>query len=256
MSTPNLGLEEIIITDNIQSSLLEKMNKNLEIIDKKYGELIDLLIEKTGTTSLVDAVSYVDKLPDTVDATATELNILSGYTAYVNRAKVIGKMLNKSNTSSTAQGVADEAEYKLKIPANGYYNTGSFLARSRELVLDDLGIYSVNSFSITGTYATSTYYTAAGSGYAVLPNGNVIIFIQGGTSTSYEHIYFNLTSNTANVTKVAGWDISSWDTGDPTKVIYACIIGGITGKIDISINLSTVNSSYDYVRADVTITSV
>lgn len=112
-------------------------------------------------------------------------------------------------------------------------------------------INPVSSFSITGTYATSTYYDSTKSGYAITPEGDIIIYIKTA-STAYEHIYYYAGSVASGITLEES--ISSWDTADPVA-IYACRLKGITSQISITVNLDTINSSYDYVRANLTVTN-
>ena len=113
-------------------------------------------------------------------------------------------------------------------------------------------INPVNSFTISGTYATTTYYDSAMSGYAVTPDGDVIIYIKTA-STSYENIYFNASSVLSGIT-VEDSISTGWDTSNSVH-INACRLTGIANKINITVNLSAVNSTDDYVQADLTVTS-
>ena len=56
MVTPNLNLETIDLTDNMQTSLLEKMNSNFVKIDNAYDTLKNALLQKTGKDNLEDII--------------------------------------------------------------------------------------------------------------------------------------------------------------------------------------------------------
>lgn len=110
----------------------------------------------------------------------------------------------------------------------------------------------VGTLTITGTYASSTYYTAAECRMGCNKNGDLFITIQGGTSASYENVYFTSVSVPSGVSFVGqpNYQYTSGAVGQ----YYTAIFTGVTAKVNVSINLSAVNSTYDYVQADVTIT--
>lgn len=284
MATPNLELNLILITDKIRDGLLSKVNDNMEKIDSAFGELKSLLLIKTGKSTLAEAIAFVDELVNTEDSTADATKIFNGFTAYAGNEKITGTGLSdaitatlgdisngktaynesgaiitgtladKKGITQTADGSVIETDYLLKVPEAGHYDTDSYLKRAKSSVLTDLGAIAnpVSSFVINGTYANSTYYTEGGSGYAVLPNGDVVIFIQGGTSASYEHVYFNANS-LEGATAGVGFGVNVWDTSDPTQVVYACTLTGVSAGRAITVALDNVNSSYDYVRANITV---
>lgn len=119
--------------------------------------------------------------------------------------------------------------------------------------------YITNDTSITpsGTYATSTYYnTSYGVKIGYMPDGNILLSMQAGTSTDYEYLRFYASSVPSGVTVTSAYNTStSYVTAAP-GMIYACVISGIDGKATIDISMNTVNSSYDYVRCDITVTYV
>jgi hypothetical protein len=99
----------------------------------------------------------------------------------------------------------------------------------------------VNSFSISGTYANSTYYDADHSGYAVTPCGDILIYIKT-TNTSYENVNFVSTTGLPSYIEIINYDMytqfsNSFATGENIRM-YACLIKGVWSKLlNISVNL-------------------
>ena len=114
------------------------------------------------------------------------------------------------------------------------------------------------TLTFSGTYATSTYYTAAGCSLAVdKQKGMAFITVQGGTSTSYENIYFAATSLPSGVTMLTPPGDTNFGTGGSTQCYYTAVLTGITGKINVAIDMSTrANTSYDAAQCALTVTYV
>lgn len=111
----------------------------------------------------------------------------------------------------------------------------------------------VNSITFNGTYATSAYYNSSNSGCCINPDtGKCIIYIQGGTSSTYESIRF--VNNSIPTGAVWGpqsyYEDSAMDTGN----LYSILISNITYPVDIVCEISSRNSTYDYVNTKITIT--
>ena len=111
----------------------------------------------------------------------------------------------------------------------------------------------VNSITFNGTYATSAYYNSSNSGCCINPDtGKCIIYIQGGTSSTYESIRF--VNNSIPTGAVWGpqsyYEDSAMDTGN----LYSVLISNITYPVDIVCEISSRNSTYDYVNTEITIT--
>lgn len=109
----------------------------------------------------------------------------------------------------------------------------------------------------TGSYATAAYYnTAYGVKIGYMANGDVILSMQGGTTTAYEYLYFTLASAPGGVSLTAANSFvsTSYVTSAPA-VIYACVLSGITGKVNIALAMNTYNATYDYTQVAVTVTA-
>lgn len=204
--TNNLELELIEMNDTIHEGFLDKINGNMEKLDSKYGELVNLFFEKTGQNTLEDVVTYLDNIEENIISSQPDLipeNIVSG---------------------ATILGVNGTAKKQTVI-----------------------------NVTLTGNATYMGYISGYGAG--IDQNGNLIIWAMSNT-TSYEAIYFTATSVIG--TKGAGWDISSHDTSNQANEPRACVLTEINGydEINITLNASSTNSSYDYVKLDVTVTGV
>lgn len=143
-------------------------------------------------------------------------------------------------------------------------SNGTYIASSdgfdgyKQVVVDVAGIKPIiaNDGSIvpTGTYATATYYNLEyGVKIGYMANGDVMITMKNGTSTAYENLYFHAASLPSGVTLDAP---SKFGSGNVVGMTFVGIISGLTGSANIAIDMSTRNSSTDYVRCDLTITYV
>lgn len=286
MATENLDLELIQLSDNIQTSMLEKMNDNFEKIDAAYETLKNNLLNKTGKTTLSEAISYVNSLVNANDATATADKIFNGYTAYKGTTKITGtalatttngsaatlldgrtlynyngslitgSMANKSGTSTNANGSISGDFYRLQIPATGYYTTSSYVQRSKNNVLNDLGVKAMPTINLTLTGVNTTvsgYITGHGAG--IDNNGKLVIWAMSSQG-AYEHINFVNTSIGAG-TIGNGWNITSFDTSSPTSFPQACTLTGLGSysTINITLNASATNTTNDYITVKVTLTA-
>lgn len=267
MSTTNLGLDMIQTTDSIQNAFLTKMNSNMQKLDNAYGLLKAKLLQKTGKNNLNDAINYIDQLVNAQDATITADKVFNGYTGYKGTTKIIGTALP---IETTATATTIQNGYKA-YNNNGELITGTGYATSTTATASDIKT-GKTAYNNTGTLITGTYspqliptinVTLTGtnssyiSGYGAGINKDGILVIWAMSSSSaYEHIYFVDTSIGAG-TIGNGWNISSYDTGDPANVPHACTITGLSGKstINITLNAYNTNTSNDYIQVRVTLTA-
>lgn len=103
----------------------------------------------------------------------------------------------------------------------------------------------------TGQYADSAHYNVDyGVKIGYCPNGDIMVSMQGGTSTSYESILFNLASAPEGVTITTGKTLG---TSGVAGALFLCFISGLTAPASMSIVMDTRNSSTDSVQCDITI---
>lgn len=118
--------------------------------------------------------------------------------------------------------------------------------------IDSLLVNLCGSLTFGGSYASATYFTESGCRMGFNTNGEVIVVIQGGTSTSYENVIFTLASAPSGITLETGG--TTFDTGDPAGNYFVGILKGVTKKINVSVNFAAVNATYDWVEARLTVT--
>lgn len=124
--------------------------------------------------------------------------------------------------------------------------TGTMLAYS--IVTNDLGIVP------TGTYASSTYYNVDyGVKIGYVADGDILLSMRGGTTTSYENLRFILASAPEGVSITAS---TTSGTSTAAGTIFACVLSGISSPVTIGIEMNTINSTNDYVECDITVTEV
>ena len=247
--TTNLQLEEIELNDNIKTTFIRKLNDNQAKIDSAYGYLKDNLIQATGEHDLASAVEdYKNDFANIVGAyqervqelesigTASASDIKNGKTALVQGQTITGTAFGTTTTATTNDIMNGKTAYN---------NNGTLLT----------GIYTppiVTSVNVTLTGSNTSYITNYGG---AINNGTLVLYADSN-SASYEHIYFKAISIVG--TKGAGWDITNFNTSDPANVIHACTITGLGttyNTLNVDMNASARNSTYDYIEIDVTITA-
>lgn len=267
MSTTNLKLEEIILDDTLNGTMLEKMNSNMQKVDKKYGELKNALLEQTGKETLAEAIAYVQTLANHIaflnssgDATASE--ILFGKSAVVNGQIVIGSiplLETQTITPSTSN----------KTIASGQYLNGEQTIQGDTNLVASNILSGKSIFGVAGTLkkqtvvnvtldssANSTYAGyITGYGAGIDHNGNLVIWAMSNT-TNYEHINFVDTSIGVG-TIGNGWNNTSvFDTSDGASIPHACTITGLSAynTINVTLKPTAVNATDDYITVQVTVT--
>ena len=80
----------------------------------------------------------------------------------------------------------------------------------------------------------------------------MFVVIQGGNSTGYENVIFNLNSAPEGIA-LAQTPLYT-HASNAVGVHYGCVLTGVTQPIDIVVNFDNVDATYDYVRANLTVT--
>lgn len=186
-------------------------------------------------------------------------------------ATALGKSSTQQLSTQAATTITPGTSNKTAV-ASGKYTTGAVtVAGDADLVANNIragkeifgvtGVSWAGSLTFSGTYATSTYYTASGCYLTVdKDTGRAFVTIQGGTSTSYENIYFTAASLPSGVTMLTppgATNGANFGTVGTTKCYYTAVLTGVTGKINVAVNMATrANTSYDAVNCALTVTYV
>lgn len=194
-------------------------------------------IPKTGVEigSLLDSIGDVSSLKtDEKTTLVAALNEL--FTSASNGKSLIAAAI-------TGRGVDTAATDSFAVMAA---NIESISGGVERLVTND------ESITPSGSYATSTYYdTTYGVKVGYCPDGSVLISMKGGTSTSYENLNFTLSSAPSGI--AIETSDTDWDTSDPAGNLYVCCLTGITSPVSIAIEMSSRNSTDDYVTCAITV---
>ena len=153
-------------------------------------------------------------------------------------------MARHTNLNSLFKDIADAIRAKTG-------NTANIVADNfpEEIANMQTGL-QVKSITTKGAMNSATYHQAYWA--AIDANGNLLLVVQGGTSTSYESVYFETTSVPTGVTLV-GQSYYSYSSMSAGKM-YAAVYSGLTKSVNIELNFDDANSSSDYVFCYVTIT--
>lgn len=254
MPTTNLGLKEIILDDRLKNEFIEKLNFNMQKVDEKYGELKASLLKQTNKNTLAEAIDYVQDLADKISSlkavgTATASQILAGKSAMVK-----GTVITGSIPSLGAQTITPSTSNK--TIASGQYLSGvQTIQGDANLVASNIlsgkSIFGVTgnvkkqptiNITLSGDYASQI----SGYGAGIDQNGNLVIWAMTNTTT-YEAVSFSFGDGNPG-SKGVGWDITSFDTSNPSNVPYACTVTGLNNYtlLNISLYAESRNASYDY----------
>lgn len=265
MGTTNLNLSTINMNDSMKDSMIQ-MNDNLVKIDTAYGFIADSILDKTGATTIVEAISKLDDLVNAEDATAVASDIMNGKTAYVGTNKVTGTALNVMTNATGSDIVSGKTAYT----NGGVLITGTAFGEQTTATNDDLisgkTAYTNSGSLLTGTAKkekvinvelTGTNTTTKGyiSGYGAGINQNGVLVIWAmSSSSSYEHIHFNA-SNIAIGNVGVGFGLQSYNANDMVNSPHSCTITdlGDYSVINVGLNIYNANGTYDYLTAQVSI---
>lgn len=111
------------------------------------------------------------------------------------------------------------------------------------------GGYSVNNITTDGSYDNATYH---GDYWAAIDgSGNLLLVVEGGTSSTYENIKFTAASVPSGVSLE---NMTKYTSSNATGGLYAALFTGISSNVDIALDFNARNGANDYVTCEVTIT--
>lgn len=109
------------------------------------------------------------------------------------------------------------------------------------------------TLTFSGEYATSSYYTEAGCHLDVCRHsGRAYVTIQAAGNANAGNIYFSASSLPSGV-ELLDYQ-TKFSTSETLRKYYTCVLTGITGKINVAVDLCSYNSTYDYIEAALTVT--
>lgn len=214
-------------------------------------------------TELQNILNIVNNLPEPITPETPSISVSSSglITAGAN-GKSVTQQLTTKNTTTITPGTSSKTAV-----SSGTYTTGTItVAGDADLIADNIvankeifgvtGASWAGNLTFSGTYATSTYYTASGSFLTVdKDTGRAFITIQGGTSTSYENIYFSAASLPSGVTMLTPPGDTNFGTNGSAQRYYTAVLTGVTGKINVAVAMNTrAGTSYDAVQCALTVT--
>ena len=263
--TPYLNLNTINMSDNMKDAMIQ-MNDNLVKLDLAYGFIADNILEKTGATTITEAVSKIDDLVNASDATAIASDIKKNKTAYVGKEKITGTAFGSSTNANASTIFKGKRAYL----STGTLITGTALGTATTATADDIvngktaydnsGTLMTGTakkektinIELTGTNATTKGYVS-GYGAGINQNGVLVIWAMS-SSSSYEHISFNA-SDIAIGNVGEGFELKNYNASDLTNSPHACTITDLDSysTINVTLNIYNANTTYDYLTAQVSV---
>ena len=189
-------------------------------------------------------MSYTDYLSRIKTIRTNIVSFLNGFNIVASTTETLTQLVAKfSQVATDTTAIAEEIMIGKTAYLNGTKVTGTY---------SDGIVPLVNSITVSGTYSDATYQTFAGAFYC--QDGKLAIIMKSGTSTTYENLNFSLSSAPSGIS-LLGQSVCTY-SGASTGMYYVAIISGVTKKINVAIDMSSRNSSYDYVQCAITITEV
>ena len=228
------------------------LNQNITSLNQdiaSFNQDITSLNQNTSNLSsnISDAFSQINTLSSQIGnlpnlQTSNKENLVAAinetFTSASNGKQIIA-------TAITGMGVTTSASDTYQTMAN---NIQSIETGVKRMVANDTSIVP------TGTYATNTYYnTSFGVLISYAPNGDVVLTMKGGTTTTYENLYYVLVSAPDGVTMEF---VRNTGASSTAGRIYSCVLHNIQTLVNIAIAMNSRNSSNDYTQCNITITEV
>lgn len=219
----------------------------------KTGAEIDVLLGKAETAVQPASLTALSERVEDTEANIGDLSSLST-TSKSSLVSAVNELFQSASDGKSAIAAAITGEGVDAAAGDSYSTLATKITQIRNGWLEPL-VQNGDSIAPTGTYATSTYYnTTYGVKIGYVANGDILLSMQGGTTTSYENLHFTLTSAPTGVTLTAS--SSSWDTNNPAGQLYVCVLSGIAAQVEIDIEMASYNSTYDYTTCAITVTEV
>ena len=113
--------------------------------------------------------------------------------------------------------------------------------------------YYITSLTFSGTYATATYFTQADCSCFRDAAGRIALVMKGGTTTTYENLYFTLTDSSGLGVTLAGQSVYNYSSASAGQY-HVAVLSGITKPVKLAVAMDSRNSTSDYVTCAITVT--
>lgn len=110
----------------------------------------------------------------------------------------------------------------------------------------------VNSITTSGTYDDAEHHGNIFG--AIDQSGNLLLMVEGGTTSSYENIIFSTTSVPDGVA-LANYSFPNYTSNQVSRA-HIAVFSGVTGSVNLALDFNSRNSTYDRVTCAVTMTYV
>lgn len=189
-----------------------------------------------------------------VEATLNAVGNPSALTApYSNLVEAVNELFQSASNGKEAIAAALTGS---GIEAAATETFAELAAKLMRLSVKSL-IVNCDSIVPTGEDATATYYNVDfGVKVGAMANGDIIVAMRAGTTTTYEFLDFSLGTVPTGVTITTQSATASSNATGKSSMIYACVLHGITNPCEMSVALALGNSTYDNTKITISLTEV